>query len=94
MFVKLREVEVGISGSGNIRLAGSANKVEANIRGSGNADYSNVICDEATAHISKSGNVKLNANKSVDDNISGSGNVSYKGAAGDVKNVCWVVGGL
>jgi len=84
-FAKMKEVEAGISGSGDIRLSGSANTVDAHISGSGNADCSDVICDDASAHISGSGNIKLNANKSIDASISGSGNVSYKGAAGDVK---------
>ncbi|MES2374421.1 MAG: head GIN domain-containing protein [Bacteroidota bacterium] len=82
---KLGKVEVGVSGSGNVRLSGSANSVEARISGSGNADCSNLICDDAYAHISGSGNIKLNANRAIDANISGSGNVSYKGSASDVK---------
>jgi hypothetical protein len=82
---KLDKVDVGVSGSGNVRLSGSANSVEARISGSGNADCSNLICDDAYAHISGSGNIKLNANRAIDANISGSGNVSYRGAASDVK---------
>jgi hypothetical protein len=39
---KLGKVEVGVSGSGNVRLSGSANSVEARISGSGNADCSNM----------------------------------------------------
>ncbi|MEO8171676.1 MAG: head GIN domain-containing protein [Sediminibacterium sp.] len=81
---KLSKVEVGVSGSGNVRLSGSANSVEVRISGSGNADCSNLICDDAYAHISGSGNIKLNANRAVDANISGSGNVSYRGSASDV----------
>lgn len=84
-FNKIKDVEVGISGSGNIRLSGSANSIQAKISGSGNADCSDLICDDAYAHISGSGNVRLNANKTVDANINGSGNVTYKGAASDVK---------
>ena len=84
-FDRVTDAEVSISGSGNIRLAGSAHTVNARISGSGNADCSDLISDDASAHISGSGNVKLNANKSVDASISGSGNVSYKGAASDVK---------
>jgi hypothetical protein len=84
-FDKVGTAEVGISGSGNIRLKGSANSVNAKISGSGNADCSELIADDATARVSGSGDVKLNANKSVDASISGSGNVSYKGAASDVK---------
>lgn len=84
-FDKIASIESAISGSGNIRLEGSASQLDARISGSGNADFSNVVCDDAKAQISGSGNIKLNANKSVDANISGSGNVTNKGAAADLK---------
>jgi len=84
-FDKVSTADVSISGSGNLHLVGAANTVNAKISGSGNADCSELISDDATAHISGSGNIKLNANKSVDASISGSGNVSYKGAATDVR---------
>ncbi len=84
-FDKVKTAEVAISGSGDILLAGSANTVNTKISGSGNADCSNLIADDASAHVSGSGNVKLNANHSVDASISGSGNISYKGAATDIR---------
>ncbi|MCW3087978.1 MAG: hypothetical protein JWQ78_1364, partial [Sediminibacterium sp.] len=82
---KLNNVDVGISGSGKVRLSGSANSLEVRISGSGNADCDELICEDAYAHVSGSGNIKINANRAVDANISGSGNVSYRGAASDVK---------
>ncbi len=84
-FDKVEKADVSVSGSGDIRLSGAANAVEARISGSGNADCSNLISDDASARISGSGNIKLNANKSVDASISGSGNVSYRGSASDVR---------
>jgi hypothetical protein len=84
-FHKINNVELGISGSGNIRLSGAATTVQAKISGSGNADCGDLLCDDASASVSGSGNVKFYANKSVEANISGSGNVSYKGAATEVK---------
>jgi hypothetical protein len=59
--------------------------VNIQISGSGNADCGDLISDDATVRISGSGDVKLNANRSVDGNISGSGNISYKGSATEVK---------
>lgn len=84
-FNKMKDVEVSISGSGNIHLSGTANKVTAKISGSGNADCSELIADDVSASISGSGNVKAQANKSVDASIAGSGNVYYKGAANDIQ---------
>lgn len=82
---KIGKAEIGVSGSGNVRVSGSAASVSARISGSGNADCSSLICDDAHAQISGSGNIKLNANKSVEAQISGSGNVTYTGAASDIK---------
>jgi len=82
---KVDAAEVGISGSGGIRLTGSASSVDARISGSGNIDCSDLISDNATARVSGSGNIKLNANKSLEASIAGSGNVSYKGIASDVR---------
>ena len=84
-FDKVKTAEVAISGSGDIVLAGSATTVNTRISGSGNADCSDLIADDASAHVSGSGNVKLNASHSVDASISGSGNISYKGAATDIR---------
>ncbi len=82
---KLNDVDVGVSGSGKVRLSGSANSLDVSISGSGNADCGDLICEDAHAQVSGSGNIKINANKSVDATISGSGNVSYRGVASDVK---------
>lgn len=84
-FQKVKKADVSISGSGNIRLSGTAGSVDASISGSGNADCIELICDDASARISGSGNIKINANNSIDANISGSGNITYRGAASDVK---------
>ena len=84
-FDKVKTAEVAISGSGDILLAGSARTVNTRISGSGNADCSDLIAEDASAHVSGSGNVKLNASHSVDASISGSGNISYKGAATDIR---------
>ena len=85
-FNKYQSVDTHISGSGNIRLSGTAGAVSASISGSGNIDCVDVISDDVRASISGSGNVKVYANKSIDASISGSGNVHYKGAATDVRS--------
>lgn len=84
-FDKVKEVEAGISGSGNIRLSGTANSLTASISGSGNVDSPELVCEALKARISGSGDVKATANKSVEASISGSGNVFYKGSANDIQ---------
>lgn len=83
-FGKLDKVYARVSGSGNIKLKGTANSVETHISGSGGADCRNVISDDATVQISGSGNVQVNANRRIEARISGSGNATYYGAARDV----------
>jgi hypothetical protein len=83
-FAKLNDVRVRVSGSGRIKLTGSANAVETTISGSGSADCRNVIADDADVHISGSGNAQVYANRSVKASISGSGSASYRGAASEV----------
>ncbi len=84
-FTQTGSLNVAISGSGNIQLDGITSSINASISGSGNIDCNNVVCDDASAKISGSGNVKVFANKSLTASISGSGNVYYKGPASDIK---------
>lgn len=80
-FQKIREADLGISGSGNIRLTGTAESVQSRISGSGNVDCSQLISDRASVYVSGSGNTKVNVNTSLEAHISGSGNIYYSGAA-------------
>ncbi|MDE3253258.1 MAG: DUF2807 domain-containing protein [Bacteroidota bacterium] len=84
-FQKIRDVNLAISGSGNIRLSGSAESVRTKISGSGNIDCSQLISDRVVAYVSGSGNTKVNANTSLEAHISGSGNIYYSGAAGSLQ---------
>lgn len=84
-FNKVSAVELGISGSGNIRLAGVAAAVNATVSGSGNADCADLVSEDAKARISGSGNIKLNTSHSLDASISGSGNIINRGAATDIR---------
>jgi hypothetical protein len=84
-FGKVKDAYVRVSGSGRIRLTGSADAIEMSISGSGSADCGDVITDDATIRISGSGNGQVYANRSVSASISGSGNASYKGTASEIK---------
>lgn len=83
-FARLNNVYVKISGSGSIKLNGTASTVETRISGSGGADCREVIADDASVHISGSGSARVFANRSVEGSISGSGSVTYYGAASNV----------
>lgn len=84
-FDRFNEIDASVSGSGGIKMKGTAKEIEARISGSGNIDCKEVIADDASARISGSGNIKVHATTSIDVNISGSGNVHYSGNAKTVR---------
>lgn len=84
-FDKFNEIDASVSGSGGIKMKGTAKEIEARISGSGNIDCKEVISDDATARISGSGNIKVHATTSIDVHISGSGNVHYYGNAKNIR---------
>jgi hypothetical protein len=67
--------EIGLSGSGNILISGTAENVQSSISGSGSMDLG-LTCDEFEADISGSGVMEIwgNANRG-DFDISGSGSI-------------------
>jgi Putative auto-transporter adhesin, head GIN domain len=68
-----------ISGSGDISLAGKGKKMNAKISGSGDVRTFDFICDDIKANVTGSGDMDLNAVKTLDAAISGSGDITYKG---------------
>ncbi|MGZ5304937.1 MAG: head GIN domain-containing protein, partial [Bacteroidia bacterium] len=73
------KVKANISGSGNIKIAGTAENTEFNISGSGSIFSFGLICKNADAHISGSGDIETNVTDKLDAHISGSGDIRYKG---------------
>jgi hypothetical protein len=80
-------VDATISGSGWIKIAGDANQSNLAISGSGNIDNYNLLVNSCNANISGSGNMQVNAIKSIYAKISGSGNIYYTGNPGIDVNI-------
>jgi len=72
-------VDASISGSGWIKISGDADQSNLSISGSGNIDSYNLLVNDCNANISGSGNMQVNAIKSIVARISGSGNIYYVG---------------
>lgn len=68
-----------ISGSGNITLAGKANKLNCSISGSGKLMAFPMVTDSVYCRVSGSGNFSVYATQYLNVSISGSGRVMYKG---------------
>lgn len=77
--IESRHIAAATHGSGGIRLHGSAERVEYRTTGSGEIRAAECSVDEATIRISGSGDVEVNAQRSIFITISGRGDVLYTG---------------
>ena len=84
--INVKELESRISGSGNIRLTGSAGSSTSNVSGSGNFIAGDLVTSSSVVRVSGSGNAKINANEKVVAGVSGSGDVRYTGDAKSVRS--------
>ena len=76
------ELDVLLSGSGEIELWGLAGSGDLNIPGSGKIKAYHLEQDECSASISGSGDMYVFVYDFLDANISGSGNIFYRGNPG------------
>lgn len=83
--IQYGDVKVGISGSGNVDVGGSAEKVELTISGSGDLKAKDLKAQSVRCRISGSGNVACFATQELDALVSGSGDVRYAGSPASVK---------
>ncbi|MBG9375132.1 DUF2807 domain-containing protein [Panacibacter sp. DH6] len=80
-FASFKASDISMSGSGSMQLKGNIEgQLEIHQSGSGSIDCLNAPCQSATARISGSGNMKLNAAKNLEAHISGSGAIYYSGS--------------
>jgi hypothetical protein len=73
------DFSAAISGSGDLRASGQAERVEAAISGSGSLELQDLRASAASVHVSGSGTIRVAAAERLDASISGSGEVIYLG---------------
>jgi len=73
------ELELAISGSGDINAQGKVERLTAEIEGSGDIDARALHAEDATVSIDGSGDAKLSASHHLSVEINGSGDVVYRG---------------
>lgn len=71
-------VSVNVSGSGDVRLGGSAQLLDADISGSGQVEAFGLPVSTGDVEISGSGKMEINASQQLSGSISGSGTIYYK----------------
>ena len=84
--VKSGNVHAVISGSGSIKLSGNAEDANFVITGSGEISGKGLKTSAVTATITGSGNIYIEAEKSVTARITGSGSVIYSGNANEMNS--------
>ena len=71
--------EVRSDGSADIALRGTADRLEVDLDGSGDADLGELEAVEARVAVRGSGDADVRADKRLDVNVDGSGDVRYHG---------------
>ncbi len=72
-------LNITISGSGNVNLTGSVQNLVAKIAGSGDMNLNNLVAQDAYCSVFGSGNMYLNVEKNLKATIAGSGDIVYSG---------------
>ena len=75
------EVRLGLTGSGDAELAGTAERLKVSLTGSGNANVAGLKVGTLDASVAGSGNVEATAQTSADVSVLGSGNAIIHGPA-------------
>jgi Putative auto-transporter adhesin, head GIN domain len=73
-----------LSGSGDCWFSGTCKNMNTKLIGSGNISAYNLTAETITARLSGSGDMELNATKTLDATLSGSGDIIYKGSPATV----------
>jgi hypothetical protein len=74
-----RDLELRVTGSGEVAAAGAVDHVTVSLTGSGNARLGDVVMKKLTAHITGSGDIEAAPTDVADIKISGSGDVRLRG---------------
>lgn len=78
--VAASHVEADLRGSGEIKLTGTTTTLDASVKGSGDIKAGGLRSDAATAKVTGSGDITVQAMRTLNAHITGSGDVKYKGA--------------
>ncbi len=73
-------VDAKVTGSGDMTLSGSVNNLEVKVSGSGNFMGGSLKANNTQAYVSGSGDVEVNASKSLKARVNGSGDIEYSGS--------------
>ena len=77
--IEVKMLETRLSGSGDIKLTGSAESSTVSIVGSGNFTARSMISVNCSVRVAGSGDAQVNVSNSLNASVSGSGDIHYSG---------------
>ncbi len=84
--VTVKTLETRISGSGDVKLSGSAENSSVSVIGSGDFTARTLVTVNTTVRVAGSGDAQVNVSNSLNASVSGSGDVHYTGSAKQVSS--------
>lgn len=88
------QLDLSISGAGDVRASGQVNQITAKISGAGSADLQELQAEHAKVKISGAGDIDVFATDSIDARVSGAGSVNCFGKPQNVKQHVSGVGSI
>jgi hypothetical protein len=77
--LKLTQLKLNLSGSGDIVLKGITENLEASVAGSGDINAFDLVAQNSKVNVSGSGNISTNCSEFIEARVAGSGDIEYKG---------------
>ena len=79
--INFDDLNVTMSGVGNLTLLGSAKRLDCVLSGIGDVDAFDLLSEDAEVRLSGIGNMRISADNTLDATLSGTGDILYKGNA-------------
>jgi lactate dehydrogenase-like 2-hydroxyacid dehydrogenase len=78
-------LQVNISGSGDVRLKGAANRAHFSISGSGDIHAFEYLVEDLTCRIAGAGDIEAHVADRLDAQVAGAGDIHYRGRPASVR---------
>ena len=83
--IQFKSVDFGVTGSGDVKIGGTAESIKLEISGSGNIKANNLKTQKALCTVSGSGDITCHVKQALEAYVSGSGDIKYSGSPASVK---------
>ena len=77
--IDVNRIDAKLTGSGDLKITGTATDLEIKVTGSGDFDGGSLISQNVEAYVSGSGDASVVAKKSIKARVNGSGDLDYSG---------------